>query len=193
MDDLARRRGVPLDVYLPAEDSYLLLAVAKQVIEPGQLVIDVGTGSGFLAERLEETVGATVIGVDINPIACQHANDRGVPTIRADLVSSIRSQTVDVVICNPPYLPSNDARTGSSEWFDRALDGGPTGRDVVLRLLADLDRVLTPTGRALLLLSSAMGIETVKREMRDAGFTVRGLEEDEYPNETLAVVEVLRI
>ena len=186
---LSELRGVDPHVYEPAEDSYLLLRVAHETVTEDQLVVDVGTGSGFLAERLREQLGVRVVGVDVNPHACRRAVEAGVPTIRGHVVTAIRDSTVDVVVCNPPYLPTAEARTGNA-WFDRALDGGTAGRAIVTALVAELPRVLGPGGCALLLVSSAMGIEAVTAHAEQAGFDVRVVAEDRYPDERLAVLQL---
>lgn len=192
MRRLADRRGVDLDVYAPAEDSYLLLAVVRSAVEPDDVVVDVGTGSGFLARRIHDELGASAVGVDINPHACRRAMAAGVQTVRGSLVSAIQANACDVVLCNPPYLPTVSARTGH-EWFDRALDGGPTGREFIEALLPDLQRVLRPGGRAFVVVSSKMGFDAVRSMAELEGYRVSRVREDAYPDETLAVLKLVAV
>ena len=63
------------DVYAPAEDSDLLATAAVETVDPGELVLDVGTGSGYVAGRVAET-GARVVATDLNPHAVRQTRER---------------------------------------------------------------------------------------------------------------------
>lgn len=192
MRDLAERRGIDLEVYGPAEDSYLLVTAVIERIAPDDVVLDVGTGSGFVAERLANTVGVRAVGVDVNPHACRAARDRGVSVVRGDLVGSIRNDSCDVVVCNPPYLPETDTGRTSS-WFERAVEAPAGGRGVLERLLETVPRVLRDGGRCFAVVSSHMDVGAVKRFAVDRGYCVeRVVTDDSYPDETLAVLRFTR-
>lgn len=187
MDVRERGRG---DVYDPAEDSALLAEAAVERVRPDDRVLDVGTGSGYVADRIAEAVGAAVIGSDVNPHACRRARERGVETVRADLVAPFRDEAFDVVVFNPPYLPTPPDR----EWDDpleRALSGGPSGRAVIEPFLATVGRVLGPDGTVLLTLSNVTGVEAVAAYADRHGLTVRKTAaEDTFPFETLSVLVI---
>src|SRR6056297_425666 len=102
MTDLGERRGVDFDVYEPAEDSALLAGVVAEHVDSGDLVLDVGTGSGYVAGRIADETGARIVGTDVNPAACRRARDAGVVAVRAHLVSPFRDGAFDVVAFNPP-------------------------------------------------------------------------------------------
>jgi len=186
---LAELRGVET-VYQPAEDSRLLAeaAIEHGGVGPGDLVLDVGTGPGYVAARIAEETGARVVGSELTPDACRQARDAGVPTVRADLVSPFCAE-FDLVVCNPPYLPTPPEQ----EWDDpmeRALSGGEDGRAVVDRLLDTVGRVLAPDGRLLLLVSSLTGPEAVCERASDAGLTSTVLAEEAHPFERLLVLDL---
>lgn len=188
MTDLGDRRGVDTDVYEPAEDSHLLAGVCIDEIGPDERVLDVGTGTGFLADRIRAETGAIVVGIDVNPVACERAAANGVPVIRGDLVTAICPGSVDVVVCNPPYLPT-EPDMERDDWLSVAVAGGPSGRVVVDDLLVDVDRVLAPGGRLYLLASSLMGPDALRREAKAQGFDVRELARDaSFPFEVLSVL-----
>ncbi len=191
-DRLAARRGIDGQVYEPAEDSWLLATVVLEEITAEDLVIDVGTGSGFVARRIADAVGATVIGTDINPHACRQAADAGVPTIRTAVLSAIADDVADVVVCNPPYLPAEPS-VDRDDWLSVAVVGGQTGRAVVDRLLADFDRVLGENGRGYVLVSSHMDIEAVCTTALEHGFVAREIaRDDSFPDEVLVVLRIER-
>ena len=186
---LAQLRDVET-VYQPAEDSRLLAETALKHADVGRdsLVLDVGTGSGYVAARIHEGTSARVVGLDINPAACRQARTTGVPAVRGDLLEPVCGP-VDLAVCNPPYLPTPPDR----EWDDpmeRALSGGPDGRAVVDRVLGDVDRVLAPDGRLLLLVSSLTNPGAVCETAAAAGLDSRVLAEESHPFERLLVLEL---
>lgn len=189
-DTLAERRGLTGDVYPPAEDSRLLGEAAQTHARGG--VLDLGTGSGWIAAKLQPEPGvAWVIGSDINPHACRAAHARGVATVRADLLDPFHAGTFDTIVFNPPYLPALP-ETEFDDWMETALSGGERGREVVTRFLDDLDRVLAPSGRALILVSSLTGPDAVLETARTEGFGTERLRRESYPYEVLSVYMLRR-
>jgi len=185
---LADLRGVE-SVYGPAEDSRLLADSAVEHIEPDAAVLDVGTGSGYVARRIREETGAAVVGSDRNPAACREAREAGVPVVRADLLGPFRTDAFDAVVCNPPYLPT-PPEAEWDDWMERALSGGPDGRRVVDRFLADAGRVLAPDGEALLLVSTLTDLDAVRETAGDTGFDVGTVAEESHPFERLVVLRL---
>ncbi|MFT4889349.1 MAG: release factor glutamine methyltransferase [Halobacteriales archaeon] len=188
--DLADRRDLERDVYQPAEDSALLAEVATTVVGADDLVLDVGTGSGFVAERIADVTGAAVVGSDLNPHACRRASERGVPVVRGDLTEPFAAEAFDVVTFNPPYIPT-DAETEWDDWMEVALSGGETGRAVVDPFLASVRRVLAPGGVVLLLVSSLSGVDEVVELAGEEGFGAVALRDESYPFETLTVLKLI--
>jgi len=198
-DDLAARRGLETEVYQPAEDSALLAAAAVDQVAADHRVLEVGTGSGWVASRVAAETGASVIGSDLNPAACRRARERaradrregkpGYDVVRADLVAPVRDGAVDVVLFNPPYLPTDP----DAEWDDPmelALSGGESGRDVIEPFLDSVGRVLTPGGFVLLLVSSLTGFDAVLDRAADAGFDAERVREESYPFEVLTILRL---
>lgn len=191
-DRLAERRADALaDVYAPAEDSRLLAEAAVERITSGDRVLEVGVGSGFVAARVREATGARVVGSDVNPEACRAARERGLETVRADLVAPFRDSTFDAVIFNPPYLPT-PPELEREDWMERALSGGPDGRRVVEPFLDTVGRVLAPGGRAYLLVSTLTGLDAVRERARANGLAVapEPLREASFPFERLVVLVI---
>ena len=193
--DLANRRGLETDVYQPAEDSALLADVACDRLEAGALVLEVGTGSGYVAARLAAETGARVVASDVNPHACGQARERGadagVEVVRADLVSPFADGAFDAVVFNPPYLPT-DADAEWDDWMERALSGGESGREVIDPFLETVGRVLAPDGVVLLLVSSLTGVEAVVETAGEEGFSAVALADESFPFETLTVLELVQ-
>lgn len=176
-------------VYQPAEDSRLLAAAAADYVGGDDRVLDLGTGSGYVARELADATGARVVGSDLNPHACRQALEAGVPVVRADGLSAFRDGAFDAVVFNPPYLPT-DADREWNDWMETALSGGPDGRAVVEPFLEELRRVLAPGGEALVLVSSLTGIEAVRDHARANGLTTMEVASESHPYERLVVLHL---
>ncbi len=173
------------DVYRPAEDSGLLADAAIEVAH-GR-VLEVGTGSGWVAERIAEERGLRVVGSDRNPHAAAEAHDWGVDGVVADLVAPFRDDAFDTVCFNPPYLPT-DPENEWDDWMEHALSGGETGRAVIEPFVAEVGRVLAPGGVVLLLVSSLTGYDAVIDLIEGAGFDHEVVREESFPFESLSVL-----
>jgi release factor glutamine methyltransferase len=175
-------------VYQPAEDSYLLATTAIECVESDERVLDVGTGSGYVAATVREETDARVVGTDINPHACRETRKRGSDVVRTDLVSGLCGP-FDVVLFNPPYLPT-DPDEEQNDWMERALSGGPEGRTVIDRFLDSVGSVLTAESRVYLLASTLSGLDDVRTCAASNGFESEIIAEDSIPFETLVVFEI---
>ena len=184
---LADRREVE-QVYQPAEDSRLLADSVVEHVDPGDRVLDVGVGSGYIAARAREA-GATVVGSDLNPHACRQAREAGIPVVRGDLTTAFRADAFDLVAFNPPYLPTPPEQEWG-DWMERALSGGEDGRAAVDPFLADAGRVLTGDGAALLLVSTLTDPEAVREQARAHGLAATEVASESHPFEQLLVVRL---
>jgi release factor glutamine methyltransferase len=124
-------------------------------------ILDIGTGSGaLLITLLAELPLATGLGTDISlealAVAAANAEQNGVAGratfTKADALEGIAGP-FDLVVCNPPYIPSGDIAELAPEVraYDPhiALDGGPDGLDIYRKIIPQLARVL-PCGVLLL-------------------------------------------
>jgi len=185
--ELASQRDLD-QVYEPAEDSHLLAETAREYVGTDDLVLEVGTGSAYVATALA-TTGAEVVATDVNPMACREAYEAGLSTVRANLVEPFRDHCFDVVAFNPPYLPT-DPDHEFDDWMERALSGGEDGRAVIDPFLATVRRVLVDDGVVLLLVSSLTDIDAVRASAAAGGLTAREVAEESHPFERLVVLEL---
>ena len=175
-------------VYPVHEDTRLLLGAALAEAKLSDRVLELGTGSGYIARHLAGKV-TLVAATDVNPHACRAAVSSGVGVARADLTAGIRGQ-FDLVLFNPPYLPT-EPEERLDDWMEKALDGGKTGREVIARLLPDLPRVLVPGGRVLLVVSELTGVDEVIRLFGAAGWRAGIVREERAEGERLVVVRAV--
>jgi release factor glutamine methyltransferase len=179
----------PDQVYPVREDTLLLLEAALDEVRSSDRVLDLGTGSGYIARHLVGQA-ALIIATDVNPHACRIASSEGggVGVARADLTAGLRGH-FDLILFNPPYLPTRPGER-INDWLEKALDGGENGREVIERFLPDLPRVLAPGGRLLLVFSEVTGVEEVLALLRDAGFPAGVVRRNRVEGEDLLVVKV---
>lgn len=162
------------DVLIPRPDTETLIEAALAALPDRasvRRVLDLGTGSGaLLLAALSELPVAIGIGVDRSAaalaVACANAG-------RADLAdralfvcgdwSAALGGGFDLVLANPPYIPSGDIATLEPEVREHdpraALDGGSGGLDAYRAILADLPRILAPDGVAVLELGAGQAAD----------------------------------
>ena len=172
------------NVYEPSDDTYLLIDAALNVVRPTDSVLEVGTGCGLIA-KIVARVARSVIATDINPQAVINVTLNGVDVVQGDLFANL-DRRFDVIIFNPPYLPA--LSNGSSDWLTQAWDGGPSGREAIMRFLSHADMHLTKKGRVLMTISSITGYREVVERMKAQFEVVKTLAERKLFFETLYVI-----
>jgi release factor glutamine methyltransferase len=180
-------KAVESEVYDPAEDTYLLLKAALEEVRPEDAAIEIGCGRALISSQVAP-LARSFIATDINPHAVSIARSKGLDVVRADLFRGIAGR-FDLVIFNPPYLPTSDEERING-WLNRAFDGGPDGRDTIDRFLESLKEHLSDGGRALLLVSSLSGLEQVIRKAEKLGLEARELSSEKYFFEALHVLRL---
>jgi len=150
-------------VLVPRPETEMLVEWALALLpEPGDrrlLAIDVGTGSGCIACALAcERPDLDVIAVDVSPAAAAVARDNAralgvaerVRVVAADLLECVRGLRADLIVSNPPYLPTATVPELEPEVRAHeprlALDGGPDGLALIRRIAATARGCLKPSG-----------------------------------------------
>jgi|WetSurMetagenome_2_1015567.scaffolds.fasta_scaffold00012_121 release factor glutamine methyltransferase len=154
---------------IPTEETSLLVATASDFIgkrqqanRDPQTVIEIGTGCGNIAVSLAALVGADVriMASDISEPAVEIAKKNvssfnvgdKVTLYCGDLFDPFADYEgkTDMVICNPPYIPTTSLKKLPPEIIDHepmvALDGGPYGLNFFKRLISEALRMLKQGG-----------------------------------------------
>ena len=151
-------------------------------------IVDVGTGSGCIAIALAtELPNATLHAVDVSPDALEVAranaarhqlSDR-ILFRQGDLLDGLLEQgeQFDFVVSNPPYVGESEEDQVQLEVrkFEprMAVFAGPTGFEVITRLVEQATRALSPNGW--LVMEIGQGQEAAVRDMlrdwQNLGFT----------------------
>jgi ribosomal protein L3 glutamine methyltransferase len=125
---------------------------------PVKRAVDVCTGSGCLAVLLAERFpGAKVDAIELSPDAAAVARfnfaqldpGRRITLHRSDVFDAVKPVKYDVILSNPPYVPSRELRDLPEEFRREpamALDGGRDGLDIVRKLLRQARERLQPHG-----------------------------------------------
>ncbi|CAG7940411.1 unnamed protein product [Penicillium salamii] len=196
-----------------SESKWLSARFPNQSTSP--LVVEVGTGSGvvlaFTAAQSEKIFGRRdilALGTDVNRNACIATRETATTAIKAeqqptpqsihissltaDLCAPLRPGSVDVLLFNPPYVPTedlprlpsavdNDPATAEamsrSDKFDNdsyflslTYAGGADGMETTDRLLEAIPGVLSARGVAYVLLCKQNKPEEVKDRIRAWGW-----------------------
>lgn len=153
--------NVTPDVLSPRPDTEAILDVVMLAYAPHEsfTMIDLGTGSGaILLATLAERAAAKGVGTDISTEALAVARenaanldlDNRCDFIRTEWATGFGDQSFDLVVSNPPYIPSDDIPGLDPEVRDHdpvlALDGGPDGLVAYRELAPEIMRILKPGG-----------------------------------------------
>lgn len=168
----------------PAAEAREDVAVPERALR----VADIGTGSGAVALSLKkERPAAAVFAVDCSPEALAVAAGNGqtlglaVTWLQGDLLAPLAAHApFDLIISNPPYIPSADIPGLAAEVRSEphlALDGGSDGLRLIRRLIQGALPLLSPGG-ALAMEVGAGQASTVATLLRGAGYSHVAIEED---------------
>lgn len=156
------------EVLIPRPESELLVEQVKSLYQesascekPCPLILDLGTGSGALAVSLarefeEASIWASDISQEAIDLAIMNADKHGVNNrirfIQGDLWKPFvdKSFLFDIILSNPPYVPSEDYESLPPEVRDYeprlALDGREGGMFYIEKIIMEGAEYLNPGG-----------------------------------------------
>lgn len=151
-------------VFIPRPETEVLVDVVLGALAgvEAPLVLEACTGSGCIACAIAtERTDARVVATEISPrsaaVALDNVERLGVAdrvrVVECDLFTDVPADlrgSVDLVVSNPPYIPSSDLPELPDEVLGHephlALDGGADGLDVVRRIAQEALDWLVPGG-----------------------------------------------
>jgi release factor glutamine methyltransferase len=169
----------PLVAFRPSRVSIL---VAKTLTPmDGEKVIDIGTGSGFLAIVASKLGATSVVATDVSTgvlrCAARNARLNGVSNIDfrvGSCYAPVKGMRFNAIICNPPQIPY-------PEPLDKAVWGGRDGRHVINEVIDRASKFLESSGKLLLPVLSMNNLNAAKRRLEGKGFIVESKTEDIQP------------
>ena len=152
----SRDFDVDARVLIPRPETELLVEAALERAPRNGRVIDIGTGSGCIAISIErERPDLSVLSVDrsMSALAVAHRNrtrlESRVALAASDLMSGVCG-TFDLIVSNPPYVPLAEYEQLDVEVRIHeprmALTPGPTGTEMIERILDESHARLAPRG-----------------------------------------------
>ncbi len=184
------------NVYIPAEDSYLLADNLE--IKEGQSVLEIGTGSGIVAmyaSRLTDAITVT----DINFDACELARKNfeansieGVEILFGNMFEPVKNRKFDVILFNTPYLPTKEDEVIDSN-LNYAFDGGLNGRKVIDLFLNEVSNHLNDGGIVQMIQSSFSGNEETLDKFDEMGFIAEIKAKEHFFFEDITLINAYKI
>jgi release factor glutamine methyltransferase len=161
------------DVLIPRPETEILVEKAIKLLSAGssQRFCEVGIGSGCMSvAMLHEVETSNALGIDISAaalaIAGRNAETNDVAhrlTLRQGDVLGTVAGTFDMIVSNPPYVPTSQLAKLQAEVREyeprMALAGGEDGLDIIERIVAQAPGHLKPGGHLLL----EMGYDQAER------------------------------
>jgi release factor glutamine methyltransferase len=152
---------------------------ARSMAETCIRILDVGTGSGCIALALaKELPQAEIHATDISmpaleiarANAARHQLENRIHFHHSDLLNGFARDSFDVIVSNPPYVGESEADQVQLEVrkFEprNAVFAGPTGAEVIARLIPQANAALVSAGWLVIEISSAIAAR-VKHLLRD--------------------------
>jgi len=169
------------DVLIPRHDTETLVASALARMPSAKSVLDIGTGSGCIAVILASLLpDARVTASDISPAALDVArrnaalNRVTIEFLHGSLLEPVAGRRFDLIVSNPPYIPTADIAGLEPEVRDGdprgALDGGEDGLDFYRALIPQAPAHLYPGGWLLLEIGIGQGRDVAELFREAAGY-----------------------
>lgn len=164
-------------VYRPQDDTSLLIEALKcQRVTGSTRVLDLCAGTGALSIAAAKAGAGRVLAVDISRRSIVNVrlnrllNKVSVEARRGDLTEVLTGEMFDLVVSNPPYVPSEIDELPASG-LERAWNGGTGGRVLLDRIIASASDFLAPGGSLLLLQSAMCDIGKTGAMLKERGMT----------------------
>ena len=160
---MGREFYVSSDCLIPRPDTEVLVERALKELKAGGCVADLCTGSGCIGISMlvyrSDISGMLLCDISAPALemAKKNADLNAVSNrcifLNADITTSLPNEKYDMIVSNPPYIPSKDVLELSEEVKKEpmlALDGGEDGLDLVRFLLGKGLDYLTDDGKMLI-------------------------------------------
>ena len=184
------------NVYIPAEDSYLLAENLE--IKENQSVLEIGTGSGIVA-MYASIFSDNITVTDINFDACELArrnfeanNIENIEILFGNLFEVVENRKFDVILFNTPYLPTEDDEVLENN-INYAFDGGLNGRKIIDLFLNEVKNHLNDGGIVQMIQSSLSDNEETLKKFDELGFIAEIKASEHFFFEDITLINAYKI
>ena len=168
--------------YPPSEDTFFLADYIKN--EKGESALDVGTGSGYLAALLEKSF-SLVVGTDLSFNVLKKHEYFTANNVCCNGADAINQQ-FDLVICNMPYLNTDDVS-------DVRTDGGKDGLEIPIKIIDSAKSQIKLGGKFIYVTSSLSDFKKLISYTKLEGFDVSILAKKKLFFEELILVKAVKL
>lgn len=206
-------------VYEPSEDSFLLIDSLEydyswlnhRFQDTAPIVLEIGCGSGivttFMVNNNIPGPDSLYFPLDINPWALDsthktlqlnNCDNMLTLPVRMNLTNGFKNRQCDVLVFNPPYVPSEivpnipSKPDNTYQWLELALLGGNDGMDVTWNILNNLSTILSQNGVAYILFCARNKPMSVVKLMESKNFIVELVKHRKAGWEILSVYKFYR-
>lgn len=187
------------DIYYPSDDSYLILDYFKEKVVDNKIykklkqnvnyILDMGTGLGLFAiffamfARSDKFFNPKIYACDILEKALIYAQknatfnqvEHDILFVLSDLFKNFSSDLkgkFDIIIFNPPYLPSLPILKSKQKKIDKAWNGGKFGFETTIDFLKQAKDYLSPNilSQIYYITSSYIDLSKFYNKVADLGF-----------------------
>ena len=175
---------IPEDVYFPEEDTFLILN-SIEVIENYRFLLEIGGGSGIISIVLAHRnpkLRCLITDISLSSAKTIYKNSRfnhlekQIDVVCMDKMQALRQFCPDIIVWNPPYLPSDEETDLFSIEDKKMLVGGKKGYEEVYELFKYLKQNRIKTSFYTLFSSLAWSKDELHK-MEDKGFSVQIIDE----------------
>lgn len=159
---------------IPRPETEILAQQAVNALEDGDKVLDMCTGSGCIAIAIAKHVKGKKVQItaaDVSDAAIMLAKENAnynsvdITFVQSDLFSRVHGR-FNLIVCNPPYIRTNEIPYLQSEVKDYepriALDGGDDGLEFYKRLSKEISRYIVRGGMLMLEVGEGQAEDVLK-------------------------------
>ncbi len=192
------------EVLIPRPETEMLVEEGLKFSD-ARSILDIGTGSGCIAIAVAKSLpGAKIVATDVSKEAIALARENAkfhkvserIDFILSDIapwrVFEAEGQRFDLIVSNPPYISTGEFPNLQPEVRDfeprKALDGGPKGLDVILKILEEAPPFLKPTSYLLLEIGEGQAVKIPDLLPKNTSLKLRNVRKDYSGHDRIAVL-----
>ncbi len=197
-------------VYIPEEDSFLLM---KNLVDVNnKTVLDIGCGTGIQSINALKKGAKLVVGIDINPLAVKlslknarlnNCDLKRIFFFESDLFSRMPDilnelsekgyniKDFDVILFNAPYLPTSEDEK-LNDVLNYSFDGGFDGRKVLDKFIKEVGKYLSNDGIVQIVQSSLTDEGKTYKMLDKYGFKGKKVDSIKFFYEEIQIINFVR-